>query len=248
MAEQVEKCACPQRFNFTIGCDPEFGLASGTSARASVSRSRHWQRGNLRGEGAECGLDGMPRIFELRPKPAFCAGHLVENIGKAFQTQREYFSRSRSRFIASPYSRYACGGHIHFGMRDTDAEKITRFLDFMLIPSIKRIYPAESWQKRARTGYGANGSFRFQPWGFEYRTPPTFLAEKPLALAVLSLAGAVAEYAQSGGAMPPDALFVEQFPKHPSFSKRWPEITYLKWLADKSFVVREDTDIKRVWL
>lgn len=237
---------CPQAFPFTVGTDPEFGLVDGTSADGYISESRLWSR-----EREEiCGIDGAGTVFELRPSPAYCAHVLVDNIAKAFWAQKEFWKSKRKKLVAAPMcGGHAAGGHLHFGVSHRDSTtfgRIIRNLDRILVGEMYKVYPREEWDRRARGNYGKLSDFREQPWGFEYRTLPTFMAERGLCVSVISLAGSIVEETINHHRID-SAGNLDDCKKLPSFIRRWREISYINFLQRMGWHVRTDNNLKHIW-
>jgi len=121
--------------------------------------------------------DGARNQRELRPDPSKSPEELVENIRDLIRISSFF---GEELIIAG--NNYSLGGHIHIGGAYPSAE-IIEVLDYFLYP-----LNALSGKIRKDSQYGKMGDFRYQPHGFEYRTPPAaWLLTPELALKTLQL-------------------------------------------------------------
>jgi hypothetical protein len=81
---------------------------------------------------------------------------------------------------------YAIGGHTHFSTESTT--EIIEALDCVLGSLSNCIDDKIQKQKRERSGYGKRGAYRKKHYGFEYRTPGSFLLSPSVTLVHLTLA------------------------------------------------------------
>jgi hypothetical protein len=191
-----------------IGCDPEFLLIKGNT-RIDSSVNKVTANGGI-------GSDHNGRVGELRPKHGhpknvtenICS--LIRILKSDLELQREnnvkmiggggggtaYMSRSFSESI---------GGHIHisglnfdynqihynkqFSSTCSKEDKLILALDFFIGRRMTRIPGG----KRASSNYGKPADVRQQDWGFEYRTPPSWLCEPKLTESTLALAYLIAQ-------------------------------------------------------
>lgn len=100
------------------------------------------------------------------------------------------------------------GGHIHFGcprfinrredypikpnteLNDDfyiDRDKIAWLMDVLFLPIINFFINPKELYERTRKGYGKIGDVRYQSWGFEYRTPYSFIISPFLTKAFFAL-------------------------------------------------------------
>ena len=171
-----------------IGADPEFTLMRGERL---VHAERHCIdiEGQLR---QSFGVDGCSIIAEIRPKPATTPEQLLENtktcLSEGFETEAVLYS-----WKAGSWSNAPIGGHIHFGFQQTT--QFIRVLDYALALPLYFIEDREEEQRR-RSYYGGFHSWRSQPHGFEYRTPPSWLVSQQICLEVYQLAFKIAELYQ----------------------------------------------------
>ncbi len=127
--------------------------------------------------------DGARNQREIRPDPSTIPEELVENIRDLIKIS-SFFGEDLSVLG----KRFPLGGHIHIGGASPSSELIFA-LDYFLSP-----FNEFSSAERKRSKYGKKGDFRFQPHGFEYRTPPpAWLLTPKLALMTLYLTKSVVE-------------------------------------------------------
>ncbi len=81
---------------------------------------------------------------------------------------------------------YAIGGHTHFSLEPSP--KVIAALDLVLGSLSNCIDDKQQRQKRERSGYGKKGAYRKKSYGFEYRTPGSFLLSPSVSLVHLTLA------------------------------------------------------------
>lgn len=171
----------------TVGCDPEFVMINKDGmAVHPVSE--------LRGFSSPCeigwfGYDGTgeSRIFEIRPNYSVDPRVVVENIRQLFGRVLEVIPETRNyRWLAgsSVYSK-PLGGHIHFGAKSSS--DIVLALDVLLAPLVALIEVESDRRTRLDKNYGHLGAAEPKLYGFEYRTPASWLWAPGLAIAVLAL-------------------------------------------------------------
>jgi hypothetical protein len=193
-----------------IGCDPEFLLMSGNS-RVNVDFFKTTDHG-------EIGSDHGSRVGELRPKH----GHpkdVAENIRNLILKLKTSVQNDRYRFASSNIKMIggggnvageSIGGHIHlsgtgfcyqsfneykckckrgFSFEQTHEDRLILALDFFIGRRMKRVQGG----KRGNNRYGQPADVRAQAWGFEYRTPPSWLSEPKLTESTLAIAYLIAK-------------------------------------------------------
>lgn len=170
----------------TIGTDPELVLSyKGKLVRAGDV---------IMDRGAKFGLDGHPYIAELRPDAAVHPKDLVESVKKTLGSRAEELAKYS--WLAGPWALdKPLGGHIHFGVRLE--ERFKEALNHQFAPILALIEPPEGAAQR-RTfpfynghAYGLLGDIREKRWGFEYRTPGSFIVSPGISLGVMALAKAI---------------------------------------------------------
>ncbi|NVM24242.1 MAG: hypothetical protein HWN68_20990, partial [Desulfobacterales bacterium] len=178
----------------TIGSDPEFGLIDEDGYQVLA----HNVLPNSTTD--EIGVDGHSDIGELRPKYANSPRGHLENIA-ALMMKVEEMVPSHIKIVAgSMVGNDPIGGHIHFGNlgRNFARGLALRALDCYLALPVALIEIESSARERHQDGYGGLGSVddaacRSQPWGFEYRTLPSWLLGWGVALSILSIGYAVVD-------------------------------------------------------
>jgi uncharacterized protein YuzB (UPF0349 family) len=123
------------------------------------------------------GTDGARTQLELRPKPGNTPEELVNNIKELFEKINHYH-------ISAKGQGYPVGGHIHFGLvlepglptKLPVAGDFLKLLDLFL----GSLFISLSGSARGQfTQNGANGGYREQPHGFEYRPLPACVFSEP---------------------------------------------------------------------
>jgi hypothetical protein len=147
----------------------------------------------------ELGADGHPYIAELRPQPKKTPDELVREIREIFKRHKDRISIpgigadeiswQAGSFVADK----SIGGHIHFGGTGIihPSNELVDILDGVL-GQITLMMEDEEGAKRRRAGdYGFLSDIRTKPYGFEYRTPASWIVSPSIAAGVLALAKAV---------------------------------------------------------
>ena len=161
---------------FTLGCDPELICRRNGQF---ISADRYFK------QNSSFGLDGCESTAEVRPgyseSPIDLTSKIYQilNYGHSKADDLEFYS---GHFVDD----YAIGGHIHFSI-EPDAN-IIKALDIVLGSLSNCIDDKEQKQKRERTGYGKLSAYRRKSYGFEYRTPGSFLLSPSTTLVTLTLA------------------------------------------------------------
>ncbi len=167
----------------TLGTDPEMeATVQGEFVAANRLPSMHlWDKQYISADGAR-------NQREIRPDPASSPEELVENIRDLIKIS-SFFGEDLS--VAGKL--YPLGGHIHIGGTGPSTELI-HLLDYFLSP-----FNQFNSNERNDSKYGKPGDFRYQPHGFEYRTPPAaWLLSPILALKTLQLTKVVVEHLING--------------------------------------------------
>lgn len=195
------------KHDFTIGADPEFLIATSTARPISAySWFNRYDRTSIRmlGDGANAndtvfgrsqfGQDGSGRPFELRPKPSRDPLAVVEDIGRILSDAVDVEPTLQSaKWLAGPCPcNWPLGGHVHFGVHGLSyhEQDCISALDDYVGTLLCLVEGPEGAKRRSR--YGAAGDVRTQDWGFEYRTPSSWLVSPSVSAAVLCLSKAVA--------------------------------------------------------
>ncbi|MGB8318590.1 MAG: hypothetical protein WCE54_10720 [Ignavibacteriaceae bacterium] len=162
--------------SFTIGADPELiCFKNGNFTSAS----------NYFKPNSSMGLDGCEAVCEIR---GFYSDSPIDLTDKIFQVLEYGHNKvPELEFYSGHYvSDYAIGGHTHFSIEPT--QKIIGALDIVLGSLSNCIDDKLQKQKRERSGYGKKGAYRKKSYGFEYRTPGSFLLSPATTLVHLTLA------------------------------------------------------------
>ncbi|MEO8231486.1 MAG: hypothetical protein ABI638_04345 [Ignavibacteriota bacterium] len=162
--------------SFTIGCDPELICQQ----KGSFVPAHRYFKSN-----SSFGLDGCESTAEIRPGYSESPLDLTAKIKIIIE-----YGHSKApdvEFLAGHYVHdYPIGGHLHFA---TDPEsKIIDSLDTVLGSLSNCIDDRDQRNKRERSGYGKKGAYRRKSYGFEYRTPGSFLLSPSTTLVTLTLA------------------------------------------------------------
>lgn len=141
----------------TLGADPEFETMVGGTVVSAFGLPQVCTRDKV-----YLSHDGITQPQrEIRPDPASSPEELVENIRDLIKIS-SFFGEDLS-VVGKTLS---CGGHIHIG-NATPTEELIDVLDYFLFP-LNEFNPTS----RKEANYGKPRDVRFQPHGFEYRTPP----------------------------------------------------------------------------
>ncbi len=162
--------------SLTLGCDPELICRRNGSF---VPAHRFFK------PASSFGLDGCESTAELRPGYSESPVDLTSKIYQILEYGHEKVPDLE--FYSGHYvDEYSIGGHTHFSVEpDT---KMIEALDTVLGSLSNCIDDKIQRQKRERSGYGKRGAYRRKSYGFEYRTPGSFLLSPSITLVHLTLA------------------------------------------------------------
>lgn len=167
-----------------LGADPEFALLDNANRRVSA---RH----HLSGRQNFAGVDGYDVTGEIRPAPASNPKDLVRNIHLCLSLLWSTLHSSGIRPVAGAWQGgQALGGHIHLGgyLVEPPMRIITRnLLDKTLGVYFRAVSTKGDIGKRRVAGYGRLGCVRNQSHGLEYRTPPSWIISRTMAMSVAKL-------------------------------------------------------------
>jgi hypothetical protein len=172
----------------TFGADPEavlWNIDSGQIIGASSAGfPSHGSARANRKPSLKC--DGHSNTFEIETPPFTNPEAGVELFREAFTALSNYRSYHLDFLGGGRVGGQNLGGHIHFSLRlDND---IRRVLDSTL-GHLGFIVCGKNQWSRVKTGhYGRYGDTESKSYGFEYRTPPSWLVSEEWTLAFLSLA------------------------------------------------------------
>jgi hypothetical protein len=179
--------------DFTIGADPEF-LMIGRDGRNI--RANYWcQEIQEAAHIHELGADGCGTTFECRPTPSINPIQIVNNLHGIFighlarhPKLLDYRWQAGSHHGGQPL-----GGHIHFGISNRRiGAKTGSHLLSQYVGALGILVENKDEGKVRRAGdYGGMVDYRIQSYGFEYRTPSSWLTSPYIAAAFLCLAKTV---------------------------------------------------------
>ena len=162
--------------SFTIGCDPELVCRK----NGQFVNAQNYFKSN-----SSMGLDGCESIAEVRPGYSTSPIDLTAKIHKILDYGHS--KQPELEFISGHYADdFALGGHIHFAV--TPEPKIISALDTVLYSLSNCIDDRQQRIKRERTGYGKKSAYRKKYYGFEYRTPGSFILSPATTLVTFTLA------------------------------------------------------------
>ena len=171
-----------------VGLDPEFLLfdrhGGFVPARDIFGRSS---------TGDEVGVDECDNTGELRPKEGTPAKviknttDLLTKLGSKIKARELLVYAGASTYADDNYEDIPLGGHIHFNI--PYCEDFVEALDaFIGVPMLRM---ADS-DRREDDEYGELSEWESKPYGFEYRTPPSFIGKPDLFGGVIAVAYCVA--------------------------------------------------------
>jgi len=162
--------------SFTIGCDPEL-----VCFRNGVYTPAH----HYFKQRSSFGLDGNESIAEVRPGYSESPIDVTAKIKTILEYGHE--KAPELEFFSGHYQAdFATGGHIHVSTAPTP--EIIDALDIVLYSLSNCIDDRGQRKKREKTGYGRRKSYRSKEYGFEFRTPGSWLLSPSTTLVTLSLA------------------------------------------------------------
>lgn len=189
----------------TVGCDPEFVVLDQNDRPIRFSFDHTDTHGNV-------GIDHGGSVGEFRPK-AGTPAEVTENLKALITTfNKRYLTLNNYKMVAGGGKGYFVdmGGHIHFGgltfdqnyisvtrqrnryrspvTPTTNDNRLICALDFFIGRRMKKVQGG----RRSSGHYGKPSDIESKTWGFEYRTPPSWLTEPALTEAVLALAHLIA--------------------------------------------------------
>ena len=165
---------------FKIGCDAEFVCLD---KYKKIIRATDYVETH-----GDLGADGNEMIFEVRPEPSNDPIDIVKNIHDIFSCEISRKNILHFEWCSgSYYDHYPLGGHIHFGIKNIDYQKIVYVLDNYLGSLSLLIENRDEGINRRREGYGFMGDWREKEHGFEYRVVSSWLVSPYMAYAILCL-------------------------------------------------------------
>lgn len=180
---------------FLIGADPEFMLVHRRTRRLIVASYYLRKDGSLGLDNQRlAGSRSRRPIAEVRPRPAAEPEQVVERIRRLLRRMPRRLRRRTIRWCAGsgPRGDYPIGGHIHFSGLPLSAGLVRALDAYLALPLLMVEDPRRARRRRRR--YGFLSEVREKSWGFEYRTPPSWLVSPGYARAVLALTQLVARH------------------------------------------------------
>lgn len=162
--------------SFTIGCDPE--LICKSNGRFTPAHNYYKSQSSF-------GLDGCESTAEIRPGQSESPIDLTSKIYQILEyghNKAEHLEFYSGHYVED----YAIGGHIH--VSTPPSPEIIEGLDVVLGSLSNTIDDLDQRKQRESTGYGQKGAYRRKSYGFEYRTPGSFLLSPTVTLVTLTLA------------------------------------------------------------
>lgn len=162
--------------DYLLGADPELRL---WDKGHSIIADDVIRDGNF---DAQFGIDGSSVAVELRPTPTDSPTAMVQGIRGLLLSG---YSKLKMEMRAGTgvAGGHPIGGHIHLGIPDVEG----RTLDFFIGLPLAALEPARGRSYRREAGYGRWGDYREQPWGWEYRTPSSWLVSPATTRIALAL-------------------------------------------------------------
>lgn len=194
------------KLSLTIGSDPElvwyFRPLGTIIAPVQIAKRFGFTPNKMNGEVGADGGSGNSKIAELRPRYGNTPQEHLKSIDGIIKMlyQNVYVKSKGFISLSAACETMAVGGHIHFGssefkkvdpgsLRPLKIEKCADNLDYWLAPLLAPLWNQESMAQRLTHGdYGRLGEWRDNTHGFEYRTLPSWIANRDLTSAVLTLA------------------------------------------------------------
>lgn len=161
--------------SFTLGTDPE--LICRINGEFSPAYNYFKSHSSF-------GLDGSESTAEIRPGYSespldlTCKIQQILEYGNNKYPELELYS---GHFVDD----HPIGGHLHFSVEPEP--EIIDSLDTVLGSLSNCIDDRLQKERRERTGYGRKGAYRRKPYGFEYRTPGSFLLSTTTTLVTFTL-------------------------------------------------------------
>ncbi len=171
-----------------IGSDMEVMLRNQQGKMVLASRY-FGRRGPIGCDNRSVQMDGkrLP-LLELRPEPDENPITVVANLKQLMTDASSTINRKGVEWRAGsmPFRPYSTGGHIHFSGVPYSSHFV-RVLDNYLGLPLMLIEDQRTASLR-RPRYGFLGDVRLKDWGFEYRTPASFIVSPEVTAAVFCLA------------------------------------------------------------
>lgn len=182
--------SCP---DVVIGSDPEFAVRQNKRTVAASNIYTHYELPDAK--LIYVGLDGYSSTGELRPAPGSspeeCTKNIKACIALAHLIALDEHPRSNISIHSGAFvDGRVLGGHVHLGGLKAQVPyktAIGTLLNKTLGVYTRLVMGRESTEKRLKTSYGKFGDKRQQPWGTEWRTPPSWIISEDFSNAFLEL-------------------------------------------------------------
>lgn len=214
----------------TIGSDPEFLFPSGESyipAEKFISDPGH----NLR-----AGLDGYPHVGELRPTYGTPEEHIAD-LKDCISGLRNVPIRAKAG--SGAYYGRPLGGHIHFNI-PPQLQSVCALEAFVG-------YPLRRYSTRSIIGrFGRPFDIEVKPWGFEYRSLPSWISSPVLAEMVITAAWCIVNTSRKDHMFVPNQVGWETILED---NKKYLSIleVYKREVIDKPWTNFETDDLLAAW-
>ncbi|MCB0731965.1 MAG: hypothetical protein KDC88_13120, partial [Ignavibacteriae bacterium] len=160
----------------TLGCDPE--LVCRLNGRFTSASDYFRPKSSM-------GLDGNDSIAEIRPGLSESPIDLTAKIKTVLEYGNE--KHPELEFISGHYADgYPIGGHIHISVKPTT--ELIDSLDTVLYSLSDCIDDPKQRDQRHKSGYGTRKAHSSKYYGFEYRTPGSWLLSPSTSIVTLTLA------------------------------------------------------------
>ncbi len=176
---------------FRVGADPEMAFVATGEMAELLSSYVHADRLGF-GLGYCFGADLNRRLVEFRPTASRSVLRVVASTLATLRLMAQVspVTRKFSWRSGAFFDQDGIGGHIHFGRQTPFRDKEVRALDCLTEALVKwGFFNRREFERRvSNTHYGRWGDIRRQPYGFEYRTMPSWLESPTQMFTALTLA------------------------------------------------------------
>ncbi|QQE80951.1 hypothetical protein [Alicyclobacillus sp. SO9] len=190
--ERTETMLADAPLSVTLGTDMELMLRNPVGKMVLAS-NYFTRKGRVGCDDRSVRMDGkrLP-LLELRPNPEDNPLQLVTNLRDAMVEASSKINRANVEWRAGsmPFKPYSTGGHIHFSGVQLSSHLIKVLDQYLAIPLM--LVEATDTASQRRPKYGFLGDFRQKEWGFEYRTPASFIVSREVTTAAYCLAYVIA--------------------------------------------------------
>ena len=162
--------------SLTLGCDPE--LVCRMNGRFTPAHNYFKFHSSF-------GLDGNDAIAEIKSPVSESVLDITAKIRIILEYGHE--KHPKLEFFAGHFvDDYPLGGHIHVGTEPKS--EVIDSLDTVLYSFSNCVDDKFQRAKREKSGYGKRKAYRRKSYGFEYRTPGSWLISPAVTLVTLTLA------------------------------------------------------------